>query len=86
MAVKIGTLIKFKSRDELAKIPCGVVCDKVFYKYNETQLNWYADKIAIIIEERNGEYEVYFPHNDDTHAWSYEEEFDVIEDLLKDYR
>ena len=86
MVVKIGTLIKFKSRDELAKIPCGVVCDKVFYKYNDTQLDMYADKIAIIIEERDGEYEVYFPHNDSTHAWSYEEEFDAIEDLLADYR
>lgn len=77
MTLKIGTLVKFKSGDELAKIP---------YTYTKTQVNLYADQIAIIIGERSGDYEVYFPHYGMTHAWCYEEEFDVIEDLLKDYR
>lgn len=80
--IKEGTLVKFKSREELLALN--------YPKYGGSVVDRYANRVALIIEVEDDRtyfsYKVYFPDDGDTGAWSYEEDFIVITDLLKDYR
>ena len=80
--IKEGTLVKFKSKEELLAID--------YPHYGNGTVNHYANRIALIVNaSKNGfhyDYEVYFPDDDDTRAWSHKDDFIVIKDLISEYR
>lgn len=87
--IKEGTLVKFKSKDELLGLNHTTSSGMYINRYSECKADKYANRFALIVEVAwVGVYDfnVYFPDNGDTYAWAYEDEFEIVEDLLKDYR
>ena len=80
--IKEGTLVRFKSTEDLMALNTHIEI-----RFNKPQAERYANRIALITEvNSSGDFAVYFPDNGDTLAWAEADEFDVIEDLLKEYR
>lgn len=87
--IKEGTLVKFKSKDELLGLNHTTSSGMYINRYTEYTADKYANRFALIVDVAwIGAYNftVYFPDNGDTYAWPYEDEFEIVEDLLKDYR
>ena len=87
--IKEGTLVKFKSKDELLGLNHYTSNGMYINRYSEYKADKYANRIALIVKVIWNDvysFEVYFPDNGDTYAWAYEDEFEIVEDLLKDYR
>lgn len=84
--IGVGTLVKFKSKEELTKI-----------RYNGSfsdLADIFANRIALVIEVwkrgpegLNRKYAVYFPDKADTRCWFEDDEFTVLEeDVFAKYR
>ena len=84
--IKVGTLVKYKSVEDLLALNQGNII-----RFMRCTAKRYADRFALITQVicPQGTYlsfEMYFPDDDSTHAWSYEDEFNVVDDLLEMYR
>lgn len=79
--LKTGTLVKFKSAKELLALDWANYSGSAYI---------YSNRVALITRVSNSGlrpgYEVYFPDDDSTRAWSHEEDFAVVQDLIEEYR
>lgn len=86
----IGTVVKLKDENYLTR--------SLYYDEDNRGRHYricsypprsseYASKFALITDVSDDrQYELYFPHNNDTMAWFDRDQFDTVADLLAEWR